>query len=189
MSWTIADKPWPEQPLTDSSSDTEINHEIPAMEGAEGTDESEQRRKRSRTEQVISDEEWKALVVLATNCMKNNIPKEINRAHFSVEQEQRYSIRNPGLGYLMVFPWFNYKNFRFRQTLKKDERQGPTIEQVIEAANYFLTRGWSDYKEEELEFLRDYYSTMKIPIASHCFTTIVEVYNDFRRYQATPQRK
>jgi hypothetical protein len=174
------------EPSSDTSSDNEVVSSVHTLTPQEG----ERRRKRARVERILSEDEWKIMVSSSISYLKSCLPKkELTLTDFTVEQGQRYSIKNPGLKHLTIFPWFNSKHLRFRQTLKRDERQGPTIEQVLEAANFFLKKRGSDYSAEEIQFLEDYYMNMKIPIVSHCLTTIVEVYNDFRRRQEAPERK
>jgi hypothetical protein len=149
-------------------------------------------KKRSRKDHQIDPEVWDQWIILAIDCLRKSKVTEISRQYFTIEQELRCAVRNTGLGPFLIFPWFHGSNNsqqRFRQTLKKDDRRGATIEKVIEAVNYFLRKSGRDYSEEEIQFLRRYYENMEIPIPSMCLSTVVEVYNEFRRYHDDIARK
>jgi hypothetical protein len=138
---------------------------------------------KKRKDIIMSREDWDEASRLAIDCLRLNTKTEIHIHHFALELETRCTVKNNGIRHFMIFPWFHMKNIRFRQSLKRDGRLGPTIEKVIEAINYFLRKNGKDYTEEEIQFLQDYYKKMEIPEPSRCLTTIVEVYSEFRKHQ------
>jgi hypothetical protein len=148
-------------------------------------------KKRSRKDDLITDPEiWKQWIHLSIGRLRRSKVTQISKQYFTIEQELRCTVRNTGLEPFLIFPWFHDSNQqRFRQTLKKDDRRGATIEKVIEAMNYFLRKSGRDYSEEEIQFLQRYYEDMDIPIPSLCLSTIVEVYNEFRRFHEDITRK
>jgi hypothetical protein len=91
--------------------------------------------------------------------------------HFGVKAA-RYSAKKSALNYLIIFPWFRFDT-RYRQTLKLNPAEGPTIGTVVDAINYFLSR--ESYSQPELNFLSAYYRDHGCPELSHCFTSIIEL--------------
>jgi hypothetical protein len=136
-----------------------------------------------KKEVYMTRQDWEDACTLAIECMKLNTKTEITISHFALELETRCTVKNNGIRLFMMFPWFHMKNIRFRQSLKRDGRLGPTIEKVIDCVNYFLKKNGKDYSEEEIQFLYDYYRRMEVPEPSRCLTTIVEVYSEFRKFQ------
>jgi hypothetical protein len=130
--------------------------------------------------QIMSSHEWGIAVVYAIDTLQQNRRCRITIAAFTIDSKQnRFIVKESALPYLKIFPWFYSTGSRYRQTLKKEESQGTTIEQVLEAANYFLGRDGSDYSREELDFLSSYFQTMAIPTSALCLSTVVEVYREF----------
>jgi hypothetical protein len=136
-----------------------------------------------KKEVYMTRDDWEDACTLAIECLKLNTKTEITIAHFALELETRCTVKNNGIRLFMMFPWFHMKNIRFRQSLKRDGRLGPTIEKVIDCVNYFLKKNGKDYTEDEVQFLYDYYRKMEVPEPSRCLTTIVEVYSEFRKFQ------
>jgi hypothetical protein len=136
----------------------------------------------------MTPEEWNQ-AINETLSKITSIPRSSNfdlegRSNWGLEKSQnRYTVKIPLINVLQkIFPWFHAKNDpkqdRFRQTLKRDRRKGVTIEKVYKAINYFLNARFSD---DDLQFLRNYYSEMEIPSFTQCLTSIVDVYYEFRR--------
>jgi hypothetical protein len=134
----------------------------------------------------MSSREWEIVTAYALDTLRQNRSCQISLSAFTFEENQnRYIVKESSLPYFKIFPWFSARGLRFRESLKRDSSQGATIDQVIEAVNYFLLRAGSDYSEEELAFLSSFYLDMPIPIASKCLSTIVTVYEAFVRFGET----
>jgi hypothetical protein len=114
------------------------------------------------------------------------IPSRITLSHFTTDGN-RYEIKASALPLFKIFPQFHAggDDLRFRQTLSGCP--GPTIEEVIEAANFFLER-MGRFSDSEIRFLTSYYDNMEVPVLSTCLTAILAVYRafqkEFRRHSA-----
>jgi hypothetical protein len=133
--------------------------------------------------------EWKTdSAENALKILEQSVVSVIDLTSFTFEKSQnRFAVKDYLLSKLKIFPWFHCtltQTQRFRQTLKKNKSEGLTIEDVIEAINYFLRKNGSDYTEVEIQFLRSYYETMEIPAPSACLTPIVTLFHEFCRFQA-----
>jgi hypothetical protein len=148
----------------------------------DSTESSRPSPKRKR-DPIMSREEWDNAILLASDLLKQNLPHKISKNDFSCESTHRYGVKESSLPYFKIFPWFSVSGTRFRQSLKPEGRQCPTIDMVIDAVNYFLSKNGSDYMDEELAMLSSYYRSMDIPIASNCLSAIVAVYHEFLRFQ------
>jgi hypothetical protein len=139
--------------------------------------------KKSKNDKMMSEEEWQNSIDIAIDLLKHTYPTEVHLDAFTVEKTHRYSVKLSYLTLFRIFPWFyaSKSSGKFRQTLKVDAAQGPSIEIVIESLNFFLKRAGS-FTSDDYQFLEDYYrNKMEIPVASHCLTAIVEVAMAFRR--------
>jgi hypothetical protein len=143
----------------------------------------QQLKKKSKGDPIMSSDEWRIGVKFSLAAIKNMFPTVISLNHFNVESSTRYSVKNPALNLFKIFPWFHAGLAKFRQTLKTSLAQGPTIERVLEAINYFYQRRGEVYTEAEMGFLEEYYLTMKIPVPSLCLSTVIDVYLVFRDFR------
>jgi hypothetical protein len=119
----------------------------------------------------------------AVQALQANLSRKITLDAFTVEHKQnRFIVKESALPSFKIFPWFRRPGpgTRFRQTLKKDPSQGPTIDQVIEAVNYFLERDGNKDISEEIEFLSSRYKSMETSATSHCLSAIVDLYREFK---------
>jgi hypothetical protein len=162
---------------------------LPALEPSEFQEDGSGivnfKSKGSKHDKVMVSTEWLSAILFSIQILRKSRPSVIDISHFTSESHHhRYTIKQSTLPLFKIFPWF-HANCRFRQTLKANFSRGPTIEKVIEASNYFFSRGGGNYSEHEIQFLQDYYQKMEIPIPSNCLTTIVEVYDEFRCFQET----
>jgi hypothetical protein len=141
-------------------------------------------KKKSKNAQIMSEEEWNNAIEKSLHAIQEIGPEmvTITTNHLSVESTNRYSVKASSLIFFHIFPWF-YAQGKFRQTLKMSPSQGPTIERVLEAVNYFYQCRGEHYTEAEIEFLEDYYQNMKIPVPSLCLSTVIDVYLEFRRFR------
>jgi hypothetical protein len=113
--------------------------------------------------------------------------QEITELDFQAEEDEggdsiRITLPAKLLHACKKLPWFHKKIDRFRQTLAKKRRHGLTLRDVVRAMNFLFQR---TYSADEIEFLRDYFQRMEIPLNSECLTTIVEVSEDFNQYLET----
>jgi hypothetical protein len=173
---------------TDSPTDCSIDHQYDGSDDHGYIQENFPHKKKSRSTQMMDCDEWKIGIENALEALKQIVPAEVTKIHLSVEASTRYSVKSTALGFFQIFPWFHAPG-KFRQTLKTSSSQGPTIERVLEAINYFYQRRGEDYTEAELQFLRNYYQQMSIPIPSVCLSTIIDVYMEFKRFRGSHDRE
>jgi hypothetical protein len=145
--------------------------------------------KKSKNIPIVNDNDWSLATHKALGMIKAISPVVITLDSFSVDAGSRYCVKGNFLCYLQIFPWFHALLEKFRQTLKTCSSQGPTIERVLEAINYFYQRRGEDYTEAELQFLGDHFQRMKIPIPSVCLSTIIDVYMEFKRFRGLHDRE
>jgi hypothetical protein len=148
-------------------------------------------RRASRRTPLMSSREWLDATLSACGNLRSNSPTtfRVVLSDFTIENGTRYEIKKSSLHFFQkYFPQFHAQStdpkesLRFRQTLSSPN--GPTIHDIIEAANFFLER-LGKYSEDEIRFLINYYNEIGVSVLlSTCLTTILAVHiafnNEFR---------
>jgi hypothetical protein len=104
-------------------------------------------------------------------------PIHLDESHFTHEAaSSRATIKNTTLRHLTMFPWLQKKG---KGTYKEVLKPPQSLARVLEAMNYFLRE---TYTERDIQFLRDYYESLQLPIKNP-LTKFIEVEHEFKRHR------
>lgn len=122
---------------------------------------------------------WLNSIEKSINELKLIIPIKLDINNiFTIENNNRYIIRQKQLKYFKIFPWFYIHNdkFRYKQTCYN-------INEIINSLNYFWENGFKFNENDEI-FFREYYLKITNPLKFNKYLTkIVDLQMEHEKYR------